>query len=171
MRCRAVLFHELPVRSPGNRRMKKMRGLLRKVRSACQAHRDYIPDILNHWCNFAHIHLDWHGYGDYSRKARLLFLEEYARRFARFAENLSRQKKAFQLWLLIFPHDSGSDCLYYHTPNLHSGFPVTLEEFTWESSPENLFSTLLPDCTILEGKSGDGLSLAYYAQGVGMPLS
>ena len=148
-----------------------MRGFFRKVHNACQANRLFVPDIQDGWCNFAHIHLDWKNYGNFSRKARGLFLHELARRFSRFADALSRQNQEFQLWLFIFPYDSGYDSLYYHSKNPHSAFPCKLDDFTWDATATNLFTALLPGYTIVEGKSEDGSTLAYYAQGIGVPLA
>ena len=147
-----------------------MRGFLRKVHSACRKERAYPNRVQGDWCNFAHIHLDWHGYGDCSRPARLLFIQEYARRFDAFAAMFLRQKREFQLWILIHPFDSGSDCLFFHTPNPHSGFPVKLGDMSWSDPSEHIFTELLPEYKIIEGQSSDKLSLAYYAEGIGAPL-
>lgn len=151
--------------------MKKLRDLWRKVRAACRVNLDYAERIGDDWCNLAHIHLDWQGYGDYSRQARLLFLREYARRFDQFARMFISQKREFQLWLLIYPHDSDSDCLFVHTPNPHSEFPLTLHGFTWAKPAQHLFDELLPYYTMVEGISKNGPPcLIYYAQEIGAPL-
>jgi len=166
-----MLLHELPVFSPRRQCRKKMRGFFRKVRCACLADKEYVPDIQNSWCNLAHVHLDWKGYGNFSERARGLFLAEYARRFAVFADAFSRQREDFQLWIFVFPYASGSDGIYYHSPNPHSEFPLKLDSLTWSSPALHMFSLLLPQYTLLEGTSGDGRTAAYYARDVGMPLS
>ena len=162
--------HELPVYSPRKQRLKKMRGFLRKVHSACGKNQDYPEYAQGDWCDFAHIHLDWHGRGDYSRHARRLFLEGYAKRFDQYAKMFIRQKVDFQLWIMIHPHDSGADCLFFHTPNPQSEFPVKLSTMNWSAASEHLFTKLLPHYEIIEGQANDRLSLAYYARGVGVPL-
>lgn len=165
-----MLINELPVKSPKKRRLKKMRGLFRRVRLACRADNDYPARAAGDWCNLAHLHLDWRGHGDFSRRARAFFLREYARRFLETAETFARNHREFQLWLLIHPYDSGADSLYIHTPNPHSGFPVLLDEYKWACPAEHLFTEFLPGCQVLEGRSGDGLSLAYFVRGIGVPL-
>lgn len=166
-----MLINELPVSSPRKRRLKKMRGLRRRVRQACRADHDYPARAADDWCNLAHLHLDWRGYGDFSRRARILFLREYARRFLETAEAFTRNNREFQLWLLIHPYDSGADSLYIHTPNPHSGFPVRLDEMQWACPEEHLFTEFLPGRQIWEGCGGDGFSLVYFACGIGVPLT
>ncbi len=58
-------FMNYPCAPPQKQRLKKIRGFLRKVCSACQKEREYPDRVQSDWRNFAHIHLDWHGYGDY----------------------------------------------------------------------------------------------------------
>lgn len=163
--------YELPVRSPQNKRVKKMRGFFRKVRSACRKNRDYPERLQDTWCNFFHIHLDWYGYGDYSHRARMLFIQEYASRFDQFAKIFTQQKLDFQLWILIHLYDSGADSLFFHTPNPHSEFPIKLHDMVWSSASDHIFTRFLPAYEIIEGQGVvDKFTLAYYAKGIGAPL-
>lgn len=164
-----MLLSDLPVTSPRGRRRKKLRGLLDAVkRIRARAPHSSFEFGPEDWSYFAHVHLDWRGYGDYSRKAREWLLGSYADLFRIMAEALSAGEKPFQLWLLIHPRDSGADCLYYHTPNPYGGFPVSLSHMEWdEGRREHLFTALLPEYAVREGSGGN--CFAYYAEGVGIP--
>lgn len=164
-----MLLADLPVASPRGRRRKKMRGLLDAVkRIRARAPRFSFEFGPEGWSYFGHVHLDWRGYGDYSRKAREGFLGAYADLFRSMAATLGAGGKPFQLWLLVHPRDSGADGLYYHTPNPYGGFPVSLRGMEWdEGRREHLFTALLPEYAVREGTGRD--CCAYYAEGVGIP--
>jgi len=165
-----MVLEELPIVSAGNRRMKKLRGLFRKVRKACRVDRDYPGELRDDWCNLAHIHLDWKGYGDYSLEARRMFLAEYASRYRMLIPAFAARSGKFQLWILVHPHDSGADALYFHTENPHTECPVRLSEYSWNRPRRHLFSDFLPEFDMEEGRSEDGYSLAYFAREIGLPL-
>ncbi len=77
-------------------------------------------------------------------------------------------KRAFQLWIVIFPNDSGSDCIFLHTPNPHSGFPSDQRYVQWDVTPTGIFRDLLADFEIREGRTDS--AVFFYAKGVGVPL-
>lgn len=163
-------LRELLVVSVRNRRMKKLRGLFRKVRGACRVDREYPECVHGDWSNLAHIHLDWKGYGDYSPEARKMFLAEYASRYRNCARYFKARGGRFQLWLMIHPHDSGADALYFHTENPHTDFPVVFPDFAWKKQRRHLFSDFLPELDMEEGHSEEGYAVAYYTPGIGLPL-
>jgi hypothetical protein len=76
--------------------------------------------------------------------------------------------KPFQLWIVIFPHDSGSDCIFLHTPNPHSEFPTDQHGVRWDVNPTGIFTNLLTDFEIREGRTDS--AVFFYASGVGVPL-
>jgi hypothetical protein len=120
------------------------------------------------WFYYWHTHLDWRGRGDFSAKARRLYLAGYARIFRHLASQMAAAKKAFQLWIVIFPNDPGSDCIFLHTPNPHSGFPTDQRDVKWGETPTGIFRDLLADFEVREGRTDS--AVFFYAKGVGVPL-
>jgi len=120
------------------------------------------------WFHYWHTHLDCRGRGDFSPEARRLYLTGYARIFCHLAKCAATAGKPFQLWIVVFPNDSGSDCIFLHTPNPHSAFPTDQSDVRWGENPTGLFSDRLAGFEIREGRSD--CSVFFYAKGVGVPI-
>jgi hypothetical protein len=120
------------------------------------------------WFSYWHQHLDWKGRGDYSPRIRKLYLAGYARIFRHLASISGQLHNPFQIWIAIFPHDSGSDCIFLHTPNSHSAFPTDQSSVDWDGEPTGIFSEFLPEFTIREGKTEH--AVFFYAENLGIPL-
>jgi len=164
-----MLIHELPVYSPKKQHRKKIRGFTRRVRASCRV--ELPGQLATEWADLAHIHVDWRSYGSYSRRARFLFFQEYAKLFDHIAKDFMHRKRDFQLWIHINTHDSGQDAVFYHTPNPHSEFPLVFSDTIWSAPTPHLFTKLLPQYEMLEGNYGEGRYFTYYAKGIGVPLS
>lgn len=112
--------------------MKKRRGLKRYYKKLQQCNRwDYWCNKLSDessWCNYAHQHFDWLGYGGIcwtERKAHLDTLFKHFSMIERCLKNVDRQ---FQMFALLHLNDSGQDALYFHTPNPYTEYPYKVSQ-------------------------------------------
>ena len=151
------------------RRLPKRRGCLRKAIAESGSWVGVpVHFSVGDWCSYWHQHLDWAGRSDYSPRIRKLYLAGYARVFRHLASISGELRVPFQLWITIFPHDSGSDCVFLHTPNPHSAFPTDQSDVDWCSSPSGLFTELLSEFSIREGRNEH--AIFFYAENVGISL-
>lgn len=104
--------------------MKKRRGLRRYYRKLRRLNEfasamSWLGDIHDpeSWFDYAHIHFDWSGYGDFRWKERAEHLDVMFRHYDMFAGECWQVDRAFQVYAVVHEFDSGSDALYLHTPN------------------------------------------------------
>lgn len=107
--------------------MKKRRGIKRYYKKLLQCNEwDYWSEYLldpSAWCNYAHQHFDWPGYGDICWKERKVHLEILFKHFSIIGDRLKNRERPFQMFAILHWRDSGQDALYFHTPNPYSDFP------------------------------------------------
>lgn len=92
------------------------------------------------WYDLWHTHVDWRSEGDRSPKKRQVFLQVLFTLFRRLASQ-ARQRTACQVWLLVYPANSGQDAVFVHTPNPnHDNFPFSFEHVTWSITVPSLLA-------------------------------
>lgn len=115
--------------------MKKRRGLKRYYKKLHQCNKwDYWCNELSNlsnWCNYAHQHFDWKGYGDICWKERKEHLDILFKHFSMIGHRLKNVERTFQMFAILHLNDSGQDALYFHTPNPYTKYPYIVSQMTY----------------------------------------
>lgn len=115
--------------------MKKRRGLKRyyKKLRQCSKWDDWCDELsdLSNWCNYAHQHFDWRGYGDICWKERKEHLDILFKHFSMIEHRLKNVERPFQMFAILHLNDSGQDALFFHTPNPYTEYPYTIPQMTY----------------------------------------
>jgi hypothetical protein len=151
--------------------MKKQRGLRRYYRNLSKQN-DFdkatwlnfsIPDT---WFDNWHLHFDWKGLGNNSFKRRKPHLDKLFRHFELLAEKTKDLMLDFQLYAILFDHDSSNDALFLHTPNPNgNAFPNKLQGLSLKSNLTNndleKYIKSLTGFKCLYGKAEENFCLLY----------
>ncbi|MBU8785510.1 MULTISPECIES: hypothetical protein [Bacillus] len=125
--------------------MKKLRGKKRYFRNLWEEVNSY--DLkLDHesWFDFWHIHLDFFGFGNNSKKIRREHIKAHVALYNRLLQQLEAFDMPYQTWICIHEKDSFSDAVYVHTPNPNDDyFPHQIEELEWNCKLPNAFKDLI----------------------------
>lgn len=146
----------------------------RYFRSVFRQAESYTLDVGQcSWFDYMHYHPDRWGYGNLGWRMRARHLEALAKVFDRFARELSRFERPYQLWIYLDVHDASYDAVFIHSPNPnHGNFPMVLEHVEWGiDEVSTYFESLLRGHRLRAGRWGDSNSYYVYSPDVGVSLA
>ncbi|NBI28652.1 hypothetical protein [Chengkuizengella marina] len=123
---------------------KKFRGKRRYFRNLWNKVETYELDIEDNWFDFYHIHLDFSGHGNNSKKIRNEHIKAHLSLYKNILKQLEKYENSFQSWICIHEEDTGADAVYVHTKNPnYDDFPFQNENINWECKIPNSLMNLI----------------------------
>ena len=154
--------------------MKKFRGKRRYYRNLLAKVPNYKLNLEDdHWYDMWHMHVDWHGIGNESEKARQAHLRALFMLFHNFQKQLESISRPHQTWVFVHKYDAGQNAVYLHTPNENSdNFPMKFEEVVWDNEvPEFLEEFVdLKQYEFGHFSFDEGLVYVIYSKQCGIPI-
>lgn len=125
--------------------MKKFRGQSRYYHNLENTVDNYCFCINDsEWYDMWHIHIDFHGYSNYSIKHHRKHIVFLIRLFQKILESSRQFPHPYQTWVYINKEDGSQDAIYFHTQNPHNTqFPMKFPEICWEIKTPELLKDLI----------------------------
>ncbi len=141
-----------------DRPRKKFRHAKRYYRELEQKVAEF--EISEQWYDFWHQHLDWAGDGNRSWADRERHLSAEFSLLRRLIEQTAAWQTPHQVWLQIYPIDSGEDALWVHTPNpQRNPFPFDFAGVEWDAPIPQRLQNFLADGALQFGRSDDARTI------------
>jgi len=123
---------------------KKARDIKKHYRRANRQMREFNLDLSDDsWYNFWHTHLDWDGLTNKSQKHRKIHIQYYLDLLDKIERLTIHSERDFQTWIFIDGKEGMYDALFFHTKNMHSDFPFSLDNINWNAEIPDYFATII----------------------------
>jgi hypothetical protein len=117
-------------------------------------------EISEGWYDFWHQHLDWNSDGNRSWPDRHRHLSAEFLLLRRLIDQTRGREMPHQVWLQIYPIDSGEDAIWMHTPNPQPNpFPFDFAGVEWDAPIPDRLREFITDGKLQFGRSDDARTI------------